>query len=1229
MRTLNVKRIVVLLVVVIVVAGSAHLLHSYQVQRSASTLKNQAQVAWNENPRRNLDAVQLMRAYLVLQPHDYEAREDFGIWLAESRQFPAASVTLEELLRSLEKQNPPDAATIQKVRRELIWSVYMAPGQARCSDAVTHLKALRDELPDDVDVLYLLGTCQFRLGQLDDADKSFSAAIKLRPDRVDVYVFEVKTLLAQQKQREAEQCMANMIAYWETPDRDKDKAAYAHQVYGVWFKDLGKHEDALKQAKAALDLKKDYPDALFLAARMEMALGHFPKAEQYARRGKEVAPQDPNMYSLLADICMSRNDQPDKTIRDQWDKAIDVLKEGLEICLSKDDKVELLWPLANLYLDRGSSVDAKNIAGAQDCIKRLRDYHFSPGQKLAALDPRAALAFLDAHVAYVNGDWKSAREGFEKVRPQLNGSPLLRNLDCWIGDCYLQQGNPDQAMAAFRSSLNSDKLYFRAHDGLAQVFLANGQFKEAADEYRQATGNPADVEALLALARSLMLWNSHRSPSEENWDEVDRALHRAEELAPHNGQIPLLRAQMLLAQGHAKEAGDLLKALRENSPTGFQFWIAEADMAARQGKVNQARKLLDEAKAKLGDQVPIRLYQAAILLREQGLQAGAEIVKLAADADAFSPTEKAQLWQGLMNYLEEIKEYDRAKELCRQIAGLQPHDATVRYHLFELALRTHDARDPAASLAELDRVLEEIDKIAGQGPLWLYCKAVRLMFEASRGDPKLLDAAMDYATQAQKTRQTWSRPHVLQGEICRQQGRDEEALKHYLQAAFTGDRDPEFIRLLLEMLFKRQRSKEAEQVIALLDSAQTPLTPEIGKEETEIFALFGDFNRALESANNSYDPASDDYRDHAWHGKVLKILARRAKLEGHQDKLPEIKRQAEQALRRACQIAPNAPDCRVELVRLLVATDQMKKAKIAADDAEQMIPPDASPLAMGYINEAIGETQKAGQCYEKAFKLTPDLPLVIGLLADFYVRSNDPKRAAPLIGRLLSGELQTSESDLTAARRLKAILLFNEGYPKFKEAFELIDRNLASPLASPQDKRLKVRFLLADPRWAHGPEVLALAASLVATGGAEPDPDDRFQLAGLYLARGDWEHCRDQMGKLVNGDQGNPRYLAAYVRMLLDKDELSDAERWLDRLDRDSHAAKSVALRADLMFRGKHWGEVPRFLADYVSREKGDPKEPLDRTLIAARLLEDFGGRLTAPTQKELARGYFDKAREW
>ncbi len=292
-----------------------------------------------------------------------------------------------------------------------------------------------------------------------------------------------------------------------------------------------------------------------------------------------------------------------------------------------------------------------------------------------------------------------------------------------------------------------------------------------------------------------------------------------------------------------------------------------------------------------------------------------------------------------------------------------------------------------------------------------------------------------------------------------------------------------------------------------------------------------------------------------------------------------------------------------------------------------MIPPNVAPLALGYIYEALGKTQMAQQSYEKAFKLRPELAPVVRLLADFYVRSQQAQRTAPLIEKLLSGELKTSENDLVGARRLKAGILFKQGYPKLKEAVALLDLNLASRLAAPVDKRMKIRFLLTDPRRARSPEVLEVAEGLVNTGKAEPDPEDRFQLAQLYLIRGNWDRCRDQMTKLVDGDRPERRYLVAFIRMLLDHDEVSDAKERLDRLDRDASTAESIKFRAEYMFRKEEWSKLPDFLADYVSQPGGEPKDPLGRTLVAARLLEDFGSRIIDPRKREVKQLLLDHAR--
>ena len=161
-----------------------------------------------------------------------------------------------------------------------------------------------------------------------------------------------------------------------------------------------------------------------------------------------------------------------------------------------------------------------------------------------------------------------------------------------------------------------------------------------------------------------------------------------------------------------------------------------------------------------------------------------------------------------------------------QIARVHPHDALIRYRLFEMALATHDARDPAGSLAELDRVLAEIDGIAGQGPLWKYGKAVRLKLEAGGKDkPELFDAAMNYADQARSMRLAWSRPYVLEGgdlPPARQRRRGVGELSAGL--GHRGSRSAIHPPPAADAL-RAARYQDAEQVIRRLESSQTQLTP--------------------------------------------------------------------------------------------------------------------------------------------------------------------------------------------------------------------------------------------------------------------------------------------------------------------------------------------------------------------------------------------------------------------
>ena len=273
MRTLNVRRTVVLLVVAIVLAGSTHLLHSYQLQRKSPWFKNQAQAAWDDEPRRVVDAIRLMRAYLVLEPHDYEACEKLTDWYANLGRSATAYKNLEELVRTLETQKSPDEPTIQRVRQKLIEA---AMNCGHYADAVAHLK----KLPGDADVLNRLGMNLVRLGQDDLAIENFSAAIKLAPERIDIYLRKAMALRTSPVQRlpEAERCMAEMIAYKENAKSARGAPLLRQVAGGGAGKIQGCFETGRDHAGAA---KGPHRPALFrrsfLPGRWNWRCGTFPR----------------------------------------------------------------------------------------------------------------------------------------------------------------------------------------------------------------------------------------------------------------------------------------------------------------------------------------------------------------------------------------------------------------------------------------------------------------------------------------------------------------------------------------------------------------------------------------------------------------------------------------------------------------------------------------------------------------------------------------------------------------------------------------------------------------------------------------------------------------------------------------------------------------------------------------------------------------------------------------
>ena len=165
-----------------------------------------------------------------------------------------------------------------------------------------------------------------------------------------------------------------------------------------------------------------------------------------------------------------------------------------------------------------------------------------------------------------------------------------------------------------------------------------------------------------------------------------------------------------------KEAEQLLRDLKKSAPEHVDLWIALAVLHERKQEWEMAREQLDQAAKKLGDSVPLRVARAHYLLRWHGSDAAQEIRKLAEEnLEKLDDSDRLALWNNLIAYSMQAGDFRTARRLCQQVAEKEPNNVRIRYLLFELILRSRDYGQLQAMMADVDRVLNEMEKSGGAG----------------------------------------------------------------------------------------------------------------------------------------------------------------------------------------------------------------------------------------------------------------------------------------------------------------------------------------------------------------------------------------------------------------------------------------------------------------------------------------------------------------------------------
>ncbi|WP_169978972.1 tetratricopeptide repeat protein [Tautonia rosea] len=1148
-RRPNLKFLVAVAVPLLAASAGVYALHGAQIKRSAGLLLQQADLAEQEG---DLDeALSYLNRYIGLRPDDAEAAAKAGLIRADQvddgREALQAFLVLERALRLDPSRDD--------VRRKAV-ELAMRPDLARFNDAVVHLKVLLDKEPEDPELRFLMASALDGDRKDDEAEEAYQEALKVDPQRIETYV-RLADLYRDRFDNEAAadrvmgitSTIEGLVA--NNPD---DASAYLERgLYRARHEQEGVAEDFDR----ALELAPNDPEVLLASAGVALDRENPDEAKVLLERARTQAPEDVRVAQGLARLAMLDNDS---------EAAIASLQQGLDT-ISEDDteaRVQLLFSLAETLVDAGRFDEAR------EHFSDLRRNNIRPG----------LLDFLEGKAHIAEGNWREGISSLANARTSLiDQDELTYQIDLLLGNAYERIGNPDQRLASYRRAVATNPVAIPGLLGLASSQAALGRYQEAIAAYRplvdQVPGIRTEI-ARLSLAEVLA-----RPESARNWAAVDRTLTEAEADQPDSTELPLLRAQALLARNQTTAARDRLAQAVKQHPEDPALRSALASLIGRDGDRDAALEELDDLEAREGDTATTRIARISYWVAQGGDEARAALSELEQGIDSFEPDDQRRIINALIiarRQLGDLTEAERLLgdlgklvpgEVALQLVGMEltlaedtdearkevaaeidtlltklpPEDLPILARLFDLALAA-DAEPQAAKVLKLLRPAE-----GEEGPIWRQAESRLLILQAQRlnqGPERraLLSQARGLLNEAASRRPGWAPVPLTLSFVEDLDGNAPAAIRALEQARELGVRDRTSLLRLYRLYLGEGRTEQADALAAELQ------TLGLGDEDGLIARLNAESSlrqadpaRALEQARAIVPADSEDYRDHLWLAQFLLAA----------DQIDE----AEAELRKALALAKGEPAPLISLVRLLAANDRRDEALEAIESAKNDLPADQAALTLARCYAALGDTDQAFAQFDRAIASAPKDPAPLRAAAETALITNQLPKSEDYLGKLARFGAEAPD-DATWARRTLALIMAASGDPtKRREALDQLGTDQPAAGDAIVDElrtRAQVLTLQVDPESRR--QAIRLLEQIIDQRAAGT-PDDRYLLAQLFEADGQWSRAQQTMVSLLAEFGDNPTYVTRYVGWLLvpepgrgHEPNPEAARPWIERLAR-------------------------------------------------------------------------------
>jgi tetratricopeptide (TPR) repeat protein len=264
----------------------------------------------------------------------------------------------------------------------------------------------------------------------------------------------------------------------------------------------------------------------------------------------------------------------------------------------------------------------------------------------------------------------------------------------------------DEGIASFEKYLEKDPKSHDARLALAQLYLSADRLDDAQRQFEQMRKNdPKDLTPLMALAL-VAIQKKQPDKAQDYLLQYAKAAENTPNADP--GQAYIYLAQLALEQKNDAAASQWLDKIPRTSQQYLPAQITRAQLLAKQGKVDDARRLLASVQSQTSDprdQALLARTDAAVLFEAQRYpEAEAELQK----AVASFPDDPDLVYDYAMS-AEKNGHYDVMETQLRALIKLQPDNPqaynALGYSLVDRGERVDEAEkliEKAVSLAPND-----------------------------------------------------------------------------------------------------------------------------------------------------------------------------------------------------------------------------------------------------------------------------------------------------------------------------------------------------------------------------------------------------------------------------------------------------------------------------------------------------------------------------------------------